>query len=133
MSADEVVYLDSSALVKLVVVEPESDALSAYLMERPERASSMLARVEVPRAVRAHGPGAVARARALLTRISLLHLDESLLDAAANIDEPHLRSLDAIHVASARTVATRETSVVTYDRRMADVAKRHGLAVVAPA
>jgi uncharacterized protein len=133
MSADEVVYLDSSALVKLVVAEPESDALTAYLAQRPQRASSALARVEVPRAVRAHGPGAVSRARALLARVSLLHLDDALLDAAANLEGPHLRSLDAIHVASAQTVAARDATLVTYDGRMADVAKRHGLAVAAPA
>jgi predicted nucleic acid-binding protein len=126
MSAEEVVYLDSSALVKLVVAEAESDALVAYLAERSERASSALARVEVPRAVRSHGPKAVTRARELLERISLL-------DVAAALDGDHLRSLDAIHIAAAQTVATRLATIVTYDRRMGDAAKALGLTVAAPA
>jgi len=133
MSAESAVYLDSSALVKLVVEEPESQALVAYLDDRPTRVSSALARVEVARAVRPQGSRAVARARQLLARIALLHLDDALLDTAAALEADHLRSLDAIHIASARTVSSGLAALVTYDRRMAEAASGVGLTVTAPA
>lgn len=133
MSADAAVYLDSSAIVKLVVVEPESRALSRYLDDHPSRVSSSLARVEVVRAVRAHGEAAVARARQLLARLSLVRLDDVLLDAAAALDGSRLRSLDAIHLAAARALGEGLVAVVTYDRRMADAARSLGLASSAPA
>lgn len=132
MSAESVVYLDSSALVKLIVAEVESEALAAYLGDHPTRVSSALARVEVMRAIRPHGPRATARARQLLTRISLLHLDDALLDTAAMLDGDHLRSLDAIHIASAQTVTSDLAALITYDRRMAQAAEDLGLAVAAP-
>jgi uncharacterized protein len=81
-----VVYLDSSALVKLVVAERESAALRRYLRGEPHRASCALARVEVVRAVRPHGAAAMTRARRLLRRLDLLQLDDELLDAAAALD-----------------------------------------------
>jgi predicted nucleic acid-binding protein len=132
MSADRVVYLDSSALVKLVVAEPESDALAKYLERRPARVSCALARVEVIRAVRPHGAPARRRARDLLDRVSLLELDEVLLDAAAELGDPALRSLDAIHLAAAATFAAGLQELVTYDRRMAAAAERLGFVVAAP-
>ncbi|HEX2161464.1 MAG TPA: type II toxin-antitoxin system VapC family toxin [Thermoleophilaceae bacterium] len=133
MSAETVVYLDSSALVKLIVAESESEALAAYLGDHPTRASSALARVEVLRATRPHGPRAMARARQLLARISLLHLDDALLDAAALLEADRLRSLDAIHIASAQTVTSNLAALVTYDHRMAQAAEDLGLTVAAPA
>ncbi|HTE83139.1 MAG TPA: hypothetical protein VK821_00210, partial [Dehalococcoidia bacterium] len=68
-------YLDSSALVKLVVLEPESAQLQSYLADWPRRASSSLARVELVRAVRARGDAAVQRARRVLTDLYLVRLD----------------------------------------------------------
>jgi predicted nucleic acid-binding protein len=133
MSAESVVYLDSSALVKLVVEEPQSQALVAYLGDHPTRTSSALARVEVARAVRPQGSRAITRARQLLARIALLHLDDALLDAAATLGGDRLRSLDAIHIASAQTVTSGLTALVTYDRRMAEAASGIGLTVAAPA
>lgn len=126
------VYLDSSALVKLVVAESESPALLRYLAGEPERASCALARAEVPRAVRAHGAAAITRARRLLQRLNLVQIDDELLDAAATIDPRILRSLDAIHLAAAQLFGDELTAIVTYDRRMADAAKLLGLEVIAP-
>jgi len=83
MNADAVVYLDSSTLVKLVVREPVSNALAGHLRERPSRVSCALARMEVVRAVGGHGQPSINRARHLLARISLLRLDDALLDEAA--------------------------------------------------
>ena len=126
------VYLDSSALVKLVVAEPESTALRRYLTAEPDRASCSLARVEVARAVRDHGPAALSRARRVLQRIHLVALDDELLDAAATLDPRILRSLDALHLAAAQLFGDELTAVVTYDRRMADAAVLLELTVVAP-
>jgi predicted nucleic acid-binding protein len=132
-SADPVAYLDSSALVKLVVAEPGSDELVAFLGERPVRVSCALARVEVVRAVYPQGPGAaVVRAREILKAVRLLRLDDQLLDDAASIDSRVLRSLDAIHLAAARQFGDRLREVVTYDRRMFDAATALGLTAVAP-
>jgi uncharacterized protein len=133
MSAEAPVYLDSSAIVKLVVAEAESGALARYLGDRPTRVSCALARVEVIRAIRPQGEAAVNRARQLLQRISLLRLDDVLLDAAAAIEGTTLRSLDAIHLAAARTLGGALAEIVTYDRRMADAARGMGLVVSAPA
>ena len=132
MSAEGLVYLDSSALVKLIVREAESAALADHLQRRPQRVSCALARAEVVRAVGAHGRESVTRARRLLERIGLLRLDDALLDAAAAFEGANLRSLDAIHLAAARTFGDELTELVTYDVRMADAAARAGLKVAAP-
>ena len=126
------VYLDSSALVKLVVAEPESPALHRYLRRHPVRVSCALARVEVVRAVRPHGAQAMTKARQLLRRLDLIQLDDELLDTAATLDSVVLRSLDAIHLAAARTLGDELTAVVTYDDRMTTAAGLAGLAVDAP-
>ena len=127
------VYLDSSALVKLVVSEPESSALRRYLGGEPERASCALARVEVLRAVRGHGAAALTRARRLLQRLNIVQMDEELLDAAAAALDPRVsRSLDAIHLSAAQLFGGELTAVVTYDRRMTAAAGLVDLAVAAP-
>lgn len=133
MNADAGVYLDSSAIVKLVILENESEALRGHLQQRPNRVSCALARVEVIRAVRAHGREATTRARRLLERISLLRLDDLLLDEAAALNGASLRSLDAIHLAAAQTLGTGLAELITYDRHMADAAQHIGLPVTAPA
>jgi hypothetical protein len=126
------IYLDSSALVKLVIAEPESPALRRYLRGERERASCALARVEVVRAVRAHGPVALTRARRLLQRISLVRIDDALLDAAATLDPGIVRSLDAIHLTAAQIFGDEMTALVTYDSRMATAATLLELQVAAP-
>jgi uncharacterized protein len=132
MNADAAVYLDSSALVKLVVSEAESDALATHLRDHPKRVSCALARVEVVRAARPHGDAATRRARELLDRISLLRLDDVLLDAAADRGGETLRSLDAVHLAAARALGPSLTEIITYDDRMARAARSIDLVVSAP-
>lgn len=127
------VYLDSSALVKLVVKEKESAALRRYLRADPQRASCALARVEVIRAVRPHGAAAITRSKRVLRHLDLVQMDEELLDVAASLDTRVLRSLDAIHLAAALTLGRDLTALVTYDVRMAAAARLLNLAVDAPA
>lgn len=130
------IYLDSSALVKLVTREAESDALRRFLRRHAtdRRVTSALARVEVVRAVAGGGPRAVAHARRQLARVDQLNIDRDLLDAAATLAPGTiLRSLDAIHLAAARSLGADLRSVLTYDRRMHDAAAALGIMVDAPA
>ena len=133
-SERSVVYLDSSAIVKLVVPEPESSVLRRYLQLRDERVASELARVEVFRALRrGHGadPATLRRAEQVLDGIALVALDEPVLGAAGILEPEQLRSLDAIHLATALSLEGLE-SLVTYDQRLLAAAAGAGLAVAAP-
>jgi predicted nucleic acid-binding protein len=128
------VYLDASALVKLIVVEPESPALFEFLRARPDRASSVLSLVEVPRALRRISGTATVRQRArrLLGSLYIVDLDRRILAAAATFAPPELRTLDAIHLATALALGEDLSELVTYDRRLASAAARVDLAVRAP-
>ena len=127
------VYLDSSAIVKLVVAEPESPALRRYLADEPERVSSALARVEVARAARMRSPAPETRRRVeeTLARIALVDITRDLLESASVLQPDALRTLDAIHLATARSLGGLR-SVVTYDRRLRMAAEGAGLVVDAP-
>jgi uncharacterized protein len=129
------VYLDSSAIVKLVVREPESGILFEWLAAWPDRMSSIIARVEVLRALRRGGAGELARRRALdvLSRIALIDIDRPVLDAASDLGPPELRTLDAIHLATALSVRSDLAGLVTYDERLAAAATQSRIAVWAPA
>lgn len=127
-----IVYLDSSAIVKLVVREAESGALMRFLKKHPRRVTCGLARTEVPRAVRHLGATAVRRARSTLRNIDLIRLDDTLLDAAGMLGPSVLRSLDAIHLAAAQIVSPALDAIVTYDARMAEAALGLGFVVESP-
>lgn len=94
--------------------------------------SCALARVEIVRAARPHGDGATRRARELLERISLVRLDDLLLDTAADLGGETLRRLDAIHLAAARALGRSLAELITYDDRMANAAKSIDLVVRVP-
>ncbi len=132
MSAETVFYLDSSAIVKLVVREPETTALRRYLRRGPTLVSSALARAEVQRAVMAHGPAASQTAEAVLGLLELLRVDDRILRAAGTLEPATLRTLDAIHLASALTFREGLTGFVCYDERLTDAADHQGLPVAAP-
>ena len=100
------VYLDASALVKLVVVEPESNALIAFLHGWPDRVSS--------------------------AGLALIDADRGILGMAAAFDPPGLRTLDVIHLATALAVREDLVGLVTYDRRLATAAARVDVEVLAP-
>ncbi len=133
MSAEQrLTYLDSSAIVKLAILEPESAALRRYLARRQPLVSSGLARTEVARALMPSGPAAVARGEEVLRRIQLLRINDRVLSEAGRLEPPELRSLDAIHLASARELGTTIRQIVTYDDRMGEAAHTLGWTVVAP-
>ncbi len=127
-------YLDSSAIVKLVLPEPESLALRDFLASNEDHISSSLARVEVLRTVR-RLDGTEDRLRdaeRVLARVSRVSMSGPLLASAAVLEPPNLRSLDAIHLATALSLDGLD-AVVTYDRRLADAAADAGLTVASPA
>ena len=133
-SSSSLLYLDSSALVKLVVAEPETPALLEFLAGWPHRVSSALARVEVLRAVKRTGAGPAVRRRAarVLARVALIRIDEAVLAAASRVLPPELRTLDAIHVATARSLDDL-AGIVTYDARLGRAASRARFKVWSPA
>lgn len=133
MSAEQrLTYVDSSAIVKLAVAEPESKALRRYLTRHQPLVSSALARTEVARAPMPSGPEAVARGQEALRRLQLLRLNDRVLSEAGRMDPPELRSPDAIHLASARELGAAVKQIVTYDERMADAARACGWSVASP-
>src|SRR6266498_1252774 len=105
--AGKLLYLDSSAIVKLVVPEPETRALRELLRSWPERVSSGVARIEVEQVARRIGAVAVRRARSVLSRIALVDLDEDVVQRAAALNLPELRTLHAIHLAGDGDVSWR--------------------------
>ena len=132
-------YADASALVKLVLDEPESAVLRTYL-DGADLISCELVLSELPRAIRracATDPALprqrlLARAGELLDAIGLLALDRGLLIGAGTLAEPSLRALDAIHVAAAISAGTLD-AFVTYDERQGAAARLAGLRTIAPA
>ncbi len=131
-SGERYVYLDSSALVKLVVREPEWQALRLYLGQFPLRATSVLSTVEVPRAVARHLQRFEPRSVEVFRAVEILPFDRPLASAAVHLPRLELRSLDAVHLASAMTLAPDLESLVTYDTRLADAAQLVGIRVVEP-
>lgn len=125
-------YLDSSALVKLAVDEPESSALRRYLRRRRPLVSSALARTEVLRALLLEGNEGVARGRAVLGSIELVRVNDWVLNMAGVLSPTDLRSLDAIHLATVRRLGSDVREIVTYDERMQAIAVPLGFKVTAP-
>ncbi len=127
------VYLDSSAVVKLIVREPESGALEGWLRAHDVLVASALVRTELLRAVRRGAPRRIAHARTALAAFTLRAVDDEILAAAGDIAPSFIRSLDAIHLATALGLAGELDAIVTYDRRMIEGARRLGLPVASPA
>ena len=132
MSADRATYLDSSAIVKLAVREPESTALRRYLRSKRPLVTSALARTEVARAMLPLGPAAVARGEEVLRRLEVVRVNDEILKTAGSMLPVELRSLDAIHLATAVSIGADLARVCTYGDRMISSAKALGLTIVAP-
>jgi hypothetical protein len=140
-----VLYLDSSAILKLVLEESETSALRAWLGERPLSVTSGVAPVEVRRTVRLFAETALtgaprgqntasdlnARTEAVMSGIVVLTIDDAILSRAAALDPPLLRTLDAVHLASALSLEELE-AFVTYDHDLGEAAHQAGLVVTSP-
>ena len=126
-------YLESSAFVKLVVTDEESVAVRAFLSAYDaRRVSSALLRTEALRAVRHLGPDALATVREGLRRVDLIGIVDRILDAAGSLEPQVLRTLDAIHLATALAVGDDLDAIVTYDEQMIEAARLIGLSTVSP-
>lgn len=133
MSAEQrLTYVDSSAIVKLVIAEPESKALRRYVLRHRPLVSSALARTEVARALLSSGQEAMARGHDALRRIELLRVNDRVLSEAGRMPPLELRSLDAIHLASAKQLGSAVSAIITYDERMAEAARAIGWTVTSP-
>lgn len=128
-------YLDASALVKLIVTEPESAALTRWLADQPNlvRTSSTLIRVQVPRAALRADPAALPDSYRVIRQIVEVELSDEVLSRAAGVRPPVLRAIDAIHLASALTLRRELTAFVAYDKRLLAAARDAGLPVASPA
>lgn len=128
------IYLDTSAALKLVLPEAETGRLELWMAERAgiPRISSQLLRIEMLRAVTRNAPHRMSRANVVLSAVALLNIDD-VAPTAEVIGGTTLRSLDAIHLATAHEVRTGLTAFVCYDKRLCDSAQALGLPVETPA
>lgn len=128
-------YFDTSALMKLVVLEAESAALRASIGLRPHRASSELAVAELLRAAARYGPRAERRAQFVLRSLALHPMSRSIVNSAAGLAPRTLRTLDAIHLVTALAINSTVplAAIVTYDQRLIEAAAGYGLPVLSPA
>ena len=126
-------YLDTSAAVKLVVAEAETQDLEAWLGSLTEPVASCdLIRTELLRATGRGAPHAMTQARAVLESIAILTVPTSTFERAGDLGPTALRSLDAIHLAAALELGDDLSGLITYDLLLADAARLHGITVVAP-
>lgn len=127
-----VAYVDASALVKLVIDEPDGMAMRHWFFEHERIASSRVGIVETHRAVRrkVNDP---AHVDAIVRSVEIVEVDPAIGDRAAAVGPPALRTLDAIHLATALALGTDLDAFVTYDDRLAEAARALGLPVVRPA
>lgn len=126
-------YLDTSALVKLVIAEAETEVLLAWLARRSgEPTSSDLARTELLRVVRRVAPERLERARHVLDSVTLIALSTETFEEAGRLAPATMRSLDALHVAAALRLGDDLDAVVTYDDRIAEAARLNGASTFGP-
>lgn len=127
-SVERPVYVDSSALVKLLVEEPETSHLQRDLSG--PTATSALALVEVHRAVTRRAPELATSAERLVRSCLLVSVTDGVLERARTLVSDRLKTLDAIHLATALHVPVAR--MVTYDRRLMAAARDAGLEVLHP-
>jgi predicted nucleic acid-binding protein len=126
------IYVDTSVLGRLLLGEPDTPAILAALEGFDRRVTSRLAQVELRRLALRHGN--LADADALLTAVALVPLDEDTLTAAETIPPASVATLDGIHLVAATRLAESSLleALMTYDTRLADGAREHGIEVLAP-
>ncbi len=129
----KVVYLDTSAFLKLIVAESQSFQLRKRLLNFPTRTSATLLKTETIRALRrSRNDHLIRKANRLFTSIHFIRLDDPLLEAAGHIDPVELRSLDAIHLGAALAVGMDLGAIFTYDARLKKAALLRGFKVESP-
>jgi uncharacterized protein len=127
-------YADTSAVIKLLVEESHSKALAAFYDAHAdaEWVSSALLRIEVTRTVARAMPALLPDARDLLLAFSVIAMDDDIVEGAMNEPDRGLRSLDAIHLATARLLSEDLDAIISYDDRLLKAATEAGLPVASP-
>jgi predicted nucleic acid-binding protein len=126
-------YADTSALAKLILEEPEWPAVARFLGDVDVLITSRLTQVELVRAAARHPHQTDLSLATIMERLVFRELTPDLAAAAARLQPPELRSLDAIHLATALELMPDLDAFLTHDKRLADAARQHGLTVAAPA
>jgi predicted nucleic acid-binding protein len=128
------IYLDTSAFLKMVLSEPQSAAFTTYLasIDAPEFISSALLAVEARRSVLRHDSSLLPRTDLALLRVEQIEVSAAVLETASRLPDPLLRTLDAVHVATALLIRDDIDVVITYDPRMQAAADAHGLSTASP-
>ena len=127
-------YADTSAVIRLLVEEADSRAFATFYDTHAdaEWVSSALLRIELTRAVMRAMPALLPDARDLLLAFSSIAIDDDIVEGAMNEPDRSLRSLDAIHLATARILAPELDGLLTYDDRLSKAATDAGLPVASP-
>ncbi|MBJ7608089.1 MAG: type II toxin-antitoxin system VapC family toxin [Candidatus Dormibacteraeota bacterium] len=128
------IYLESSAVVKLARRETHTEDLITWLAERHDAplVSSALVEIEVPRALRRVEPDALVSVPTILAGMYRVEINRPVRQAAGAFDQPNLRTLDAIHLATAEIIGSELAAFVSYDRRLLEVAHARGLRTASP-
>lgn len=128
------IYVDTSAAIKLLIEEDESAELERWLRAQQDDSlvTSDLTRIELVRSVIRRNPLAVPQAVNLLAGFDLLRIDDRVLIAAQSLADSPLRTLDAIHLASALRIRASLTTMLAYDKRLLAAARAHGLPTDSP-
>lgn len=127
------IYLDTSAFLRLIRDEEGSTALRGYIGERGDLVSSTLLVVEARRGVLRRDPRRLPEVDAALDRVDVLEMSDAVIESASRLPDPLLRSLDAIHLATALLIREDVDALLTYDDRLAEAARTHGIPTSAPA
>jgi uncharacterized protein len=127
------IYVDTSALLKLIFPEAESEALAAYLPADAAAVSSVLLIVEARRGTIRRAPRRLPRLDVMLGRIRMVELSDSVIETASRLPDPMLRSLDAVHLATAMLIRDDVEVLLSYDDRLLTAAASHGIHTATPA
>ncbi|MFP5022603.1 type II toxin-antitoxin system VapC family toxin [Pseudonocardia phyllosphaerae] len=126
------IYVDTSAFLKTAWAENGSAELREYAGHREDLVASRLLELEARRGALRVDPSAVPRIDLLLARYTLIGVSDAVVETASRLPSPYLRSLDAVHLATALLLGDELDALLTYDDRLADAARSHGITVVSP-
>lgn len=127
------IYVDASAIMKLIVEEPESASLAQWMKnESASLITSIVSTIEVTRVCRRMAPNAMTDSVRMLAEFDIVPVTAVVVDLAASVQPAELRTLDAIHLATALSVRDELTAFVTYDKRLGKAAHAEKLRVAAP-
>jgi uncharacterized protein len=127
------IYIDTSALLRLVFPDDTTSALKGFLQSDPDLVSSTLLEIEARRGTLRRAPHRLPRVDALVGEVETVGISQAVVESASRLPDPMLRSLDAIHLATALLIREDIEVLLTYDDRLAVAARSHGIEVATPA